>query len=288
MTAISTNATPSTLHPNTIRPAFRLAAFDLDGTLVGADGRISAANAAAVARLRRAGMRVVLASGRSHANMLPYHRELGLHGPVISVHGGVVRDGETGALIHRVTIPADAIRRITIEGRRRGVSVVHYRTEGIAVERRTRVTDYDQTRNSERQLHVADVLALDLDSVEKVMWLAEPDAIGSLAPQAAAAYAGSATVTVTDPEYLEFTPAGVDKSYGVARVARDLGVTCDRVFAVGDGNNDAPMLAWAGLGLAVAHATPLALAAADVVGPPGDPADALARALDGLFGEHFA
>src|SRR5262249_35661003 len=121
------------------------------------------------------------------------------------------------------------------------------------------------------------------DPVEKVMWLAEADAIAAFAPEVAAVYAGAATATVTDPDYFEFTPAGIDKSYGVARVARDLGIPREPVLAAGDGNNDAPMLAWAGLGLAVAQATPLAIAAADVVGPAGDPADALARALDALF-----
>jgi Cof subfamily protein (haloacid dehalogenase superfamily) len=265
------------------RPAFRLAAFDLDGTLVGPDGRIGAANAEAVARLRRAGTHVVLASGRSHANILPFHRELGLRGPIVSVHGAVVRDGETGEVLHRVTVPADVVRAVTLEGRARGAAVVYYRDEGIFLERRTRITEFDQERNTEPQVHVADLLALDLETVEKVMWLADADVIAALAAEAAARYGRAATATLTEPEYFEFTPAGVDKSYGVARVARDLGVAREEVLAAGDANNDAPMLAWAGLGVAVAHATPLAREAADVVGPAGDPADALARALAGIF-----
>ena len=117
------------------------------------------------------------------------------------------------------------------------------------------------------------------------MWLAEADVIGAVAREAAAANAGAVTTTLTDPEYLEFTPAGVDKSYGLARVARDLGIAREEVLAAGDGNNDAPMLAWAGLGVAVAHATPLARAAADLVGPPGNPDDALARTLARVFGD---
>jgi hydroxymethylpyrimidine pyrophosphatase-like HAD family hydrolase len=39
------------------------------------------------------------------------------------------------------------------------------------------------------------------------------------------------------------------------------------------------MLAWAGLGVAMPHAAPAARAAADRVGPDGDPETALARAV---------
>src|SRR6187200_580820 len=81
---------------STARPRFVVAAVDIDDTLVGPDGVISADNVAALARLVAEGTRVVLASGRSHANMLPFHRELGLPpGPVISSQGAVVQESDT-------------------------------------------------------------------------------------------------------------------------------------------------------------------------------------------------
>ena len=66
---------------------YRLAAVDIDDTLVGPDKRVGAANRAAVQQLRGCGCRVVLASGRRHANMLPFHRELGLDDYVVSCQG---------------------------------------------------------------------------------------------------------------------------------------------------------------------------------------------------------
>jgi len=79
------------------RPRFAVAAVDIDDTLVGPDGVISAANAAALTRLVAEGTLVVLASGRSHANMLPFHRALGLpHGPIISSQGAVVQESDSG------------------------------------------------------------------------------------------------------------------------------------------------------------------------------------------------
>ena len=53
---------------------YRLAAIDLDGTLLGPDHTISPANARAVARMQAAGIEVVLASGRHYGTMVAFAR----------------------------------------------------------------------------------------------------------------------------------------------------------------------------------------------------------------------
>jgi Cof subfamily protein (haloacid dehalogenase superfamily) len=266
-------------------PRFALAAVDIDDTLVGPDHVISAENAAAIGRLLAAGTRVVLASGRSHANMLPFHHALGLPpGPVISSQGAVVQESDTGAVrFARAMTPAD-VADVTRDGRARGFAVQHYRPAGIHVETRTRWTEYDQSRNSEPHRHVPDLLATDgpdgaPDDVVKIIWLGDADAIDGATPEAHARYDARLTVTRTDPPYLEFSAPNVDKSTALAAVAAELGVAQARVVAFGDGNNDAAMLAWAGVGVAMPHARPAAQAAADRIGPDGDPETALARAV---------
>jgi hydroxymethylpyrimidine pyrophosphatase-like HAD family hydrolase len=88
----------------------------------------------------------------------------------------------------------------------------------------------------------------------------------------------------TDPPYLEFSPANVNKAAALAAVVEALGAWQAEVVAFGDGNNDAAMLAWAGLGVAMPHAAPSALAAADLIAPEGDPETALARAVELVLG----
>lgn len=61
--------------------------------------------------------------------------------------------------------------------------------------------------------------------------------------------------------YLE----GVHKAVGIEVVAAHLGLAREDVVAVGDGLNDLEMLAWAGVGVAIAGAHPDVLAAADRV-----------------------
>lgn len=268
------------------RPRFALAAVDIDDTLVGPDGVVSAANVAALQRLAAAGTRVVLASGRSYANMLPFHRMLGLPpGPIISSQGAVVQDSETGAVRFAYAMAPDDVTAVTRHGRESGFAVQHYRPSGIHTETRTRWTEYDQTRNSEPHVEVPDLLAAGTDGavpddVMKIIWLGDPDAITRAVPEAHARHDARLAVLRTDPPYLEFSAANVNKATALAAVAESLGASRAEVVAFGDGNNDAAMLAWAGLGVAMPHAAPSARDAADHVGPEGDPETALARAVD--------
>lgn len=262
-----------------LRFPFSLAAVDIDDTLLGPDRAISAGNAAAIETLRRRGVRVVLASGRSHANMLPYHRALGLEGPVISCQGAMVRVAETGEIWHERDLPPALAVELVEEGRRQGVTVQYYRRDGVHVEARTPLNDYDQGRNVDPQILVGDLLALGGAEVQKTIWLAAPERIAALAREAVERYRGRLYVTPTDPEYLEFLAPDVDKGVGLAAAAAGCGVDRSRVLAFGDGHNDVPMLAWAGLGVAMDHARPEAKAAADLVAPEGDPEMSLARAI---------
>ena len=65
--------------------------------------------------------------------------------------------------------------------------------------------------------------------------------------------------------WLDLAPEGVSKATGLAKVAERLGVGREDVLAIGDGDNDADMLAWAGRGVAMGNAAPEVQEAADHV-----------------------
>src|SRR5271165_2872700 len=96
---------------NTTTP-FKLAAIDLDGTLLASDKSISPANFEAVQRLQEAGVTVVIASGREHLNCIRYHRQLGLTGPIVSFQGGYVKHPDSGEVILASLLPEDLTSEI--------------------------------------------------------------------------------------------------------------------------------------------------------------------------------
>jgi hydroxymethylpyrimidine pyrophosphatase-like HAD family hydrolase len=71
----------------------RMVALDMDGTLLGPDGKVSARNLAALKSAEQAGVEVVIATGRRHSYAMKVLRGLGLgeENGLISSNGAVVR-----------------------------------------------------------------------------------------------------------------------------------------------------------------------------------------------------
>src|ERR1700733_240847 len=93
------------------RALMRMIAVDMDGTLLGSDGRVSERNLAAMKAAERAGVEVVVATGRRHCYAMRVLRELGLRegNGLISSDGTVTRT--IGAsLLERTLLPVDTAR----------------------------------------------------------------------------------------------------------------------------------------------------------------------------------
>src|ERR1039458_4190597 len=102
---------------------FRLAALDMDGTLAGADGRVSARTVAALERVERAGVRVVIATGRAHPTVLAVWREAGLSGPIITCGGALILQPPDLDVLSVHVLPDEVVGRALRLGRRLGLTV---------------------------------------------------------------------------------------------------------------------------------------------------------------------
>jgi hypothetical protein len=268
-----------------VRLPFRLAAIDLDDTLLGPDKKISRPNREALERLRAGGIRPVLASGRRHENMLRFHQELGLDGLIISSQGALVRHAETDETLHQHLMPANRALEAIRRGEAHGLSVVVYHPAANYTRLRTRYTGVYEERTASRVIDIPAWEPVLGEGVLKLLWLGPGDWIATLLPEVRSRWDGVLEVLTTDPEYLELMPREVSKAVGVEVAARHYGIAREQVLAFGDGNNDASMLQWAGLGIAMSHGRPSAHAAADRIAPPGDPETDFARAVDALIAD---
>lgn len=93
-----------------------LIAIDMDGTLLGVEGKVSARNLAALQAAERAGIHIVIATGRRHCYAMRQLRKLRLNpeGVVISSNGAVTRtlgEGFAGSrLLDRTLLPPETAR----------------------------------------------------------------------------------------------------------------------------------------------------------------------------------
>jgi HAD superfamily hydrolase (TIGR01484 family) len=112
---------------------FRLAAVDLDGTLLGPDKQIGPENAAAVQRLREHGVTVIIASGRRHQNSVRFQRELELTGPIIACQGGLIRDGESGNVVEAHFLPQSVTSQIIADAEKNDIQTIYYHLDHLYV-----------------------------------------------------------------------------------------------------------------------------------------------------------
>lgn len=263
---------------------FQIAVFDLDGTLLGPDKEISPANRAALARVSATGCRVVLASGRPHFNLLRFQEQLGLSGPIVSGNGSLVKDTTTGEIWRERLLDAALASTFLDRGRQLQITQVWDGPRGVFGWDRTHHLEILEVRTKETYGVVGDPrLAFPGESPFKILWIADAPQIAQLEQEMRAEFGEQVYITITDPEYLEFSDPQVNKASALAIVAERWGIPREKVVFFGDGDNDAELLRWAGLGIAMPHSRPLALAAADRVGPEVAPEDAVAAALDQLL-----
>src|SRR6266542_4171307 len=89
--------------------------------------------------------------------------------------------------------------------------------------------------------------------------------VDDLAARARAVAGDEAVITWSARELVEVSAAGVTKASALERVCARLGVGRGQVLAIGDNENDLPMLRWAGRSAAVANASGNVLAMVDEV-----------------------
>lgn len=266
---------------------YRLVALDIDGTLYNDAKAISERTRAAVVAVERLGVTVALASGRPPSGLAPIAQAIELdryHGLFVAYNGGRVIEAGSGAVLCDEAVPAELARRILARARFLDLSV-------IVDDGRDVVTDDPEgyrVRAEAKAVHlglrIVDDLAAVLDfSPGKILITAPPEKLAAALPAMRAPFAGEIDFAFSSPIYLEANRAGVSKGAALAHVSDRLGIGRDEVMAFGDADNDATMLAFAGLGIAMANATPAIRGIADEVTASNND-DGIAHALARHFG----
>ena len=258
--------------PGVPRPAIRLAALDLDHTLVGPDLTLSPRVKAAVAQTLARGVPVTIITGRGTAITGRYAAELGLTAPIICFQGGLVYDYRAQRVLHEVRLDPAVVPIVARLAEQHGWNL---QFETPTMSYLPRVSGHPPELLDLLRLsgwRRVDNFATDLPETPHkfILTVNDPAQRDALAAELRARLAEAGldlTVVPSHPILVEGLPAGLSKATGLAWLANYLGVPRAAVLAVGDNDNDAPMLAWAGVGVAMGNASPAARAAADWVAP---------------------
>jgi len=261
---------------------YRLAAVDLDGTLLSPDNKtISAANAAAITTLRELGCEVVLASGRRHEDILPVYHELDLTAPVISSDGILVKQPLSEEIFYEQLVEPAVARELIREGLEREYSIYVYHSESAFFSHHDEYTSrYQHVTRSRKPILHKNLTGLTGTKVHKVVWCGPSSKLRFEQKRLAELFQKQLIVCESEGGYLEFMPLLSGKFAALSHLAAKLGVPEHSTLAFGDGWNDVEILSKAAFSVAMSHASADARAAAKAVAPEGDPAESLARAVN--------
>jgi Cof subfamily protein (haloacid dehalogenase superfamily) len=269
---------------------FEVGAFDLDGTVLRRDLKITDRTRAALDLLRERGMGLVVATGRRFEDARKHAAKLGFEDedPLICYGGSMVRRMNGSETLRHFKLP----RSLSIE-------VLEWAAERdlharVFVDGRI-ITSSDTTaslghlrRSEEPGVSVvgspADWLRDGGEEPTKLVIVDRPDDIGDWLEDARSAFAGRLFVTRSLPHYVEIGGLEGTKSKALRFLCERWGIEQDRVLAFGDADNDIDMLRFAGRGVAVGGMTGEVREAADEV-VPGVDEDGVARYVDKLLEE---
>lgn len=269
--------------------AYRLLALDIDGTLLRSDKTVSPRTLAALAAAQRAGVRIVLITGRRYpaarrvAAQLPCETDLVLH------NGALIIEGED--VVRCRPLDREVARHSVRIGRASGADpVVHcgrageglLLVEGVAQSNTLLAYYLDRSHPDVR--NVVDVeSAMDEDPIQVMFGggLAEMAALrGALAQELGSRARVERTVYPhLGVSLLDVLDPGVGKAEALAFLQARFEVSVAQTLAIGDNWNDQEMLAGAGLGLVMGNADPEMLALGLPVLPTNDE-DGVALAIE--------
>mgnify|MGYP000947030299 FL=1 len=260
----------------------KLAAFDLDGTLLNSQKVITPRTLAAVRALADTGCVCVLASGRMYRDCMEGHvAQLGLDTPVIAYNGALVLNPTSGEIWHETSVSPALCAPVLEHVRASGQHLNFYFEDRMYCPRPSEWGDLYIRRVGAKPIYRDDLYDWAAGrAATKLLIVDDPAEIERCREQFQAFYGDRLYITITEHEYLEFMNPTVSKGKALLALCARLGIDPADSVGFGDAPNDIPLLEDAGTGYAMAGARPEVLAAADAVAP-GNDEDGVAQVIEG-------
>ncbi|MFW6022250.1 MAG: Cof-type HAD-IIB family hydrolase [Halanaerobiaceae bacterium] len=234
---------------------YKMVVLDLDDTLLDKDHTISEKTITTLNKLRDMDVEIVVATGRMYCSALPYIKQLGLVGEMITYNGAYIRDVDNDEVIYHQPIEVDIAREILKQAEEADLFCNIYIEDKIYVKQLNEKSDLYKSISGIESNPVGKlsefidsgttkllIIERDLDKAQKYKEIFKEK------------YGDVLEITKSKEYFIEFMARGVSKGRAIEVVADNLGISLDEVIAIGDSWNDIEMIQTAGLGIAMGNA----------------------------------
>lgn len=246
-------------------------AIDLDGTTLRRDSTMSERTAAVLRSCVEDGIAVLLCTGRSPVSAEPFRKAIGATGPMVFYNGATVIDAGRGTVLAASLLSAEVCAYCVELARSQDVHFHGFLPgDRLVYERERAETEKYRNRTGLRG-EVMDLAALFAEGSEgsggliKGMFIADGVVLDRIQVALDERFGGRIYRAKSDPTFLEVMAAGVSKGAALAVALSRRGIPREATIAFGDAENDIPLLAAAGFGVAVSNAHAAVREAADAV-----------------------
>ncbi len=244
----------------------KLLATDLDGTLLQSGKPVSEANIAAAQAAAKAGTVVTIATGRMFKAALPVAEALGLDVPIITYNGALIKS-TSGKVYYEHYLEEDICRRLADFCAARNWYLqsysddeLYYSDFGVFAKR------YELSQKViGKEIGYAGIREKVSKMYKMLIITSGPEVTREWMAELEAEFGDSIAMTQSTPDFIEIIAPGVSKAAGLTKLAEIMGFDISETMAIGDANNDLPMLQAAGFSVAMGNAGEAIKAVTDAV-----------------------
>lgn len=249
----------------------KLVAIDMDGTLLSSKNEILEETKEYFKDFHNKGTNtlLVLCTGRPETGIRPYLNDLGYleeNHFIISQNGANIYESQTGKRVMDAFLDSSAIQKWIELGKKHGVSVM-----GTGVdyyysfdEDPTEWMEFDVKNVNGFLKRISKEEALSTDFY-KLLILCDEEQLNEFEMVIPEEWRDEFYVVRSQKYLVEVLAKGVNKAFGLEKLAQNLNIQPSEIAAIGDAANDIEMLEYAGLAIAMGNASEEVKAIADIV-----------------------
>ena len=249
----------------------KLIAIDMDGTLLNSKKELLEETKQYFKNFHNKNTEtlLVICTGRPESGIRPYLKDLGYleeNHYIISQNGANIYESQTGKRVMDAFVDSKAIQKWIELGKTHGISVM-----GAGVdyyysfdEDPTEWMEFDVKLVSGKLKRIPTEESLNTDFY-KILLMGDEEQLNEFETYIPEAWRDEFYVVRSQKYLVEVLTKGVNKAFGVEKLAKELNIQSSEIASIGDAANDIEMLEYSGLAIAMGNASEEVKAIADIV-----------------------